>query len=403
MSKEQNEILEALGKATNDMREYVDLKIGEVRSNGHADPLTQESLDKANADIDELRSQLTTLQRPGLANASGSEDSSSESDAGSEEHRSAYDKYLRYGMGEIGRAKFSESEVRALSSASDADGAFLVPAGWESEIIMNAYDAAEVVPLVQSRPTGSSSVSFPKMGKVSVAWGTTNVSPTEQELNAGILRLDVESIQALVRIHNNTLDDSESDIFGELADGFDMALAEAEDDAIMVGSGAGEPEGILTNSTVAANATNSGVAAALSDANNNGIDAFIGAMYSVKKTYRRNGSWAMNSITEGVVRQLKDSNGQYLWQPPVQADKPATMLGKAVYNPEGMPDIAANSLPIVFGDFARGYKRRERAGLVIQRLVEKYAEYDQTGFLIKRRVGGRVSLAEAFSVVKISA
>ena len=81
MSKEQNEILEALGKATNDMREYVDLKIGEVRSNGHSDPLTQESLDKANADIDELRSQLTTLQRPGLANASGSEDSSSESDA----------------------------------------------------------------------------------------------------------------------------------------------------------------------------------------------------------------------------------------------------------------------------------------------------------------------------------
>jgi len=67
-----------------------------------------------------------------------------------------------------------------------------------------------------------------------------------------------------------------------------------------------------------------------------------------KKTYRANGTWAFNSTTEAVIRKLKDGEGRYLWQPPVQLGAPALLLGKPIVNPEGMPDIAANAYPIVF-------------------------------------------------------
>ena len=65
-------------------------------------------------------------------------------------------------------------------------------------------------------------------------------------------------------------------------------------------------------------------------------------------------------------------------------------------------DVAADSFSIAFGDFRKGYKIRDRAGVTVQRLVEKYADYDQTGFIVKKRVGGQVVLPEAFVLLKTS-
>ena len=126
-------------------------------------------------------------------------------------------------------------------------------------------------------------------------------------------------------------------------------------------------------------------------------------VYALKKVYRRNATWAMNSTTEGLYRMLKDGEGRYLWDTGLDKDGVPTLLGKKVINPEGMPDIAANAFPVLFGDFASGYKIRDRSGVVIKRLVERYAEYDQTGFLLKKRVGGEVALPEAFRCLKITA
>jgi HK97 family phage major capsid protein len=77
-------------------------------------------------------------------------------------------------------------------------------------------------------------------------------------------------------------------------------------------------------------------------------------------------------------------------------------LGRPLINPEGFPDVAANAFPIVLGDFRKGYRIRDRSGVTIQRLVERYAEYDQTGFMIKKRVAGQVTQAEAFRCLKVA-
>jgi HK97 family phage major capsid protein len=210
-------------------------------------------------------------------------------------------------------------------------------------------------------------------------------------------------LRALVLIHNNTLDDADANIWAELNGAFSRAIAEAEDTAFAAGSGVNQPQGVIADSRVQANFKLSGVADKLSDANNNGVDPLIGALYSLKKIYRRNATWALNSATEAEVRKLKDGDKNYLWQPPVQAGAPATLLGRPLINPEGMPDIAAGSFPIVIGDFRTGYAIRDRAGVTVQRLIERYAEYDQTGFLVKRRTGGQVVLPEAFACLKIAA
>jgi len=105
----------------------------------------------------------------------------------------------------------------------------------------------------------------------------------------------------------------------------------------------------------------------------------------------------------GLIMQFKDDYGQYLWQPMMQQGAPAMLLGRPTAVNEGMPDVGAGTYPIALADFATGYKLKDRSGLTIKRLDEKYATYDQVGFLVKKRLGGKTTLAECFRVIKVSA
>lgn len=390
---------EEIHKTFNTLKESLATQDQEVRKAGTETAETREQVEKINTALTELRGQYEELvkqsKRPAFEIGEQRTD-----DPDMELRKGAFMKMLRHGYGD---AQFTPEEKRALSGTSDSDGGFFIPPTFEQGIIKNAYDMSELRPVCQAAPTGRDMVVLGKLAKAKVAWGTTGVQLTPQELGAGVERIEVFDLRALVLISNNTLDDAEADIWGELQDMFAEAIAEAEDDAFIAGSGAGQPGGVLTDPRVQARAKNSGVAAALSDATNNGIDVLIDALHSLRKRYRRNATWAMNSLSEAGVRKLKTDDGHYLWQPPVQAGAPATLLGRPLVNPEEAPDIAAGTFPIVVGDFRSGYKIRDRAGMSVQRLNEKYADYDQTGMLVKRRTSGQVVLPEAFTPVKISA
>lgn len=397
-TNEIKKVFDEMRSAHESLKEHVDIQIKEVRKNDEASALTIEAVEKINTDLTELRSKYDDLlkasQRPGAAGIGAVDDPEMEL------RQSAFTKYLRFGAGDTGRGAMTHEEVRALSSSSDVDGGFLVPTTFETEIITNAYNEAELRPLCNVAATGRDTVQLAALSKPVVAWGTRNLAISPQELSAGGERLEIFDLKALTLIANNTLDDSAADIWAELRDMFSMAIAEAEDDAFAIGAGNNSPQGFIADTRVLANYVPTGVAGAIADGSNNGVDALITMLQSLKKTYRRNATWAMNSTSEGEVRKLKDSNGQYLWQPPVQPGNPATLLGRPLVNPEGMPDIAANSFSIALGDFRKGYKVRDRSGVTVQRLVEKYADYDQTGFIVKKRVGGQVILPEAFVLLR---
>lgn len=396
---EQNQVLEALNKATVELRSYVDRSVEEARKSGAPAGETQAAIDKANADITELRKSLDEAVKAAQRPAMGADGKPVDKDM--ELRRSAFEKVLRYGDSEKSRSRFTADEMRALAPTSDAGGSFLVPTEFESGVLMAAYDQAELRPICDVKPTGRDKVMMGALSKPTVAWGRAGVDVTAQTLTAGGETIEVFDLTALALIHNNTLEDADADVWGELQMAFADALAEAEDDAFAAGVGDNGPQGVLGHSDVLTRYKYSGVANALSDSTHNGVDALIDALYSLKKTYRRNATWAFNSATEGVIRKLKDADGQYLWQPPVSAGAPATLLGRPIVNPEGMPDIAANAYPIVVGDFKR-YKVRDRRGMTVQRLSERYAEKRNTGFIITKRTGGQCVMAEAFTPVKIA-
>jgi len=367
--------------------------------NGEALAETSEKLDKINADITELRKEQNQLEkrlnRPKVKN-------DIEITPEIELHKRAYEKYIRFGVGETGSSQFTDDEKRALAGTSDTDGQFLVPIDFENELIMNAYDMAAIRPLCQVGTTSRDVVQLGALSKPTVAWGKRAIAVSQQTLDAGGMQVRIRNLRALTLISNDTLDDADADIMGEIRDAFEMAVAEAEDDAFIAGTDEDSPPGIMANSVVLARNVVTGVADAIADATNNGMDAVQRMYYGVKATYRRNGTFAFNSATEALFRALKNGEGDYLWEPSSQAGTPVSLMGRPVVNPEGMADVAANSYPAVFGDFRSGYKIRDRAGLVLTRLIERYAEYDQTGIMLKKRTGGQVTLPEAFCPLKVS-
>ena len=146
-------------------------------------------------------------------------------------------------------------------------------------------------------------------------------------------------------------------------------------------------------------------AAATGDADNfpdtDPSDVLIDLVYAVKAGYRQNGMFVMNRKTQAAVRKFKDEGGNYLWQPPAANGTRATLMTFPVIEAEDMPDIAANSYSIAFGDFRRGYLVVDRAGVTVLR--DPFSAKPYVLFYTTKRVGGGVQDFDAIKLLKFAA
>lgn len=208
------------------------------------------------------------------------------------------------------------------------------------------------------------------------------------------------------------LDDSFSDIASWLADEAGITFEELEDAGFISGSGMATPRGILSYDAVA-NASYawgklgyiaSGGAGAW--ASTDPADKLIDLVHALKAKYRANGSFLMNDLTLASVRKLKATTGagsmnSYLWEPSFKAGIPGLLLGYPVESADAMPDIAANSYSIAFGDFARGYLIYDRVGVSV--LKDPFTTKGFVEFYTTKRVGGAVQNFEAIKLFKFAA
>jgi HK97 family phage major capsid protein len=129
-------------------------------------------------------------------------------------------------------------------------------------------------------------------------------------------------------------------------------------------------------------------------------DILIDLAYAVKAPYRQNGTFLMSRQTQATVRKFKDSQGNYLWQPPVSLGAGATFMNFPIAESEDMPAVAANSLSVAFGDFKRGYLVVDRMGVRVLR--DPYSQKPYVLFYTTKRVGGGVQDFDAFKLLKFA-
>lgn len=219
-------------------------------------------------------------------------------------------------------------------------------------------------------------------------------------------------LYAYPKVSNWSLNDIFFDVSNWLVNENAETFAVTLSTAIHAGTGSNQPTGMTNSAPVNTDDTASPQRAAAvyeyvatgssptSTALNG--DDLIDLAYSINARYRGNAKFAMNSATQGVVRKLKDSYGQYLWQTNFQVGQPPTLLGKPIITWEDMAnDAAANALPVAYGDFRKAYLLSKIGPMTM--ITNEVSTPGYTQFYTAQRYGGIPLNNNAVKFLKLAA
>lgn len=117
-----------------------------------------------------------------------------------------------------------------------------------------------------------------------------------------------------------------------------------------------------------------------------GSDLLVDLFHSVLPEYRSTAAFLMGDPTAAIVRKLKASTGEPVWQPALTAGDPDMILGKPVYIDPNLPSPAASAKSIYFGDWS-ALQVRIAGGLRFERSNEYAFGNDQVAFRALVRTG----------------
>lgn len=312
--------------------------------------------------------------------------------------------------------------IRAtMIEAQDSLGGVLVPEEINNEVVQRLVGLTVVRTRARKFNTSRDALSFMvRTGGTKQYIGAMRSKQTSESPSSGSFNTNATWGKAAIPVHVNLskvmvskslLEDSAINILSDaLMPEFVSESQIKEDVQFLTGSGAGEPQGILNG--VAANGApfnsdiqtqTTGSAAAIT------FSGFVKAPYKIAGQYRarRNPStaWAFTSTTAGLLADLQDNTGAYLWTEMHgnnAVGAPDTLRGWAVAETEALAEVAANTYPAIFGDF-QGYRIVDRIGMSVQRYDDSaLADTDSVAFYCRRRYGGQVVEGWRFAVLKVS-
>jgi HK97 family phage major capsid protein len=119
----------------------------------------------------------------------------------------------------------------------------------------------------------------------------------------------------------------------------------------------------------------------------------------IPSQYRIGARFVANSSTYGIVERLKDGEGRYLFDDLTENDR---LLMRTASESEVMPDVAANTFPMLFMHMV-GYYIVERSGMTVERMMDSNTGPNKVEFHTRRRVGGRMVKTWLAAVQKVAA
>ncbi len=382
-----------------------DARLEEIERKASADTLLEEKVARIDQAVGQAQARLDRVvsegRRPELGGGSPSVGFAATSPMKGEE-KSAFDGYLKTGV------SFGLELKAGLSTASNSAG-YVVPEQTERAIERRLMAGSPMREIATVRTVGAGVYRKPvSVAGVASGWvAETAARPETDPATLALLEFPSADLYANPAATQSLLDDALIDLDEWLAAEVEDAFAAQETTAFVTGDGVNKPRGFLSYPIVAdASAVwgeigyvASGAAGAF--ASSNPSDRLIDLVYAPRAQYRPNGRFVMNRKTVSAVRKFKDADGNYIWQPAQRAGETASLLGYRVTEIETMPDIAANSAAIAFGDFQRGYLIVDRAGVRVLR--DPYSAKPYVLFYTTKRVGGGVQNFDAIKVMKFAA
>jgi len=400
--------LAALNTALTEFQTRQETRLAALEAGRADDVVDRETLNRINGEISALTTAVNESKAAIDAARIGGAGNSLSAEA--QEHRTAFNALLRRGIEPD--AGMRSLEVRAaLTTDSDPDGGFLVPAPVVEGIdrVLGVVSAMRTAARVINVGGGGYKKAV-NLGGATSGWvGEKSARPETGTPDLSEIGVPNGELYANPAATQRMLDDSIFDVEAWLAEEIAIEFAEEEGAAFITGNGVNKPRGILAYDKVANASYSWGKTGFVVSGKADGFlvptstaspaDALVNLYHSLRSGYRAGAAWMMNDLTVATIRQFKDGDGKWLWQPPT-AEAPELVLGKPCYTDDNMPTVAADAFAVAFANFMRAYTITDGVGVRILR--DPFTNKPFVHFYATRRVGGGITNFEAIKLLKIS-
>ena len=373
----------------------------------------QETFDKIHADADKLETRIATMekqaevesklaeskdgeQRIGRPDSSTTAAVPTEGEDTEKRYSAAYGRWLRHRPGmniPVEDQQLLEQRVVQTAIGGSPYGGYTIPQGFRAILeeamlhygpmpsaatVMRTSDGATLY-MPTSNDTGTTGALLAEGTQLSTA-----TDPVFGRVALGSYMYT----SLFVYVSYQLLTDSAFNLESYLARALGERLGRILNTQFTTGTGTNQPNGVVT-------ASHLGVTAAAVDAIT--ADELIDLYHSLDPAYRVNASWQCADSTLKAVRQLKEGNGQYMWQPGLQSSQPDTLLGKPIQINTAMAALATGNKTVIFGDMSK-YIARLVGDVVVVRDDSRRLDYLEATFLAFQRADGDLLDAGTYPV-----
>ncbi len=304
----------------------------------------------------------------------------------------ALETYMR-----VGNDKMTQEQKNLLRSDLNESGGYLVQPEIENELLRKITEYSDFRVFAKVRSISSQSTLMPTQGNLLEAeYEGEAVEVKETTASFGSETVSVHRLGLSIPVTNELLNDASFNVEAYILQEASEAFARKEAYKFIYGTGEKQPEGIIHNAKVIARRKTSIAAGSISS---DDLTILVGSLQSA---FTR-GRLFFNQDTLTKIRLLKDKNDRPLWQMDMTKADPTAINGLPYSLAPEMPVIAANSIPIFYGDLSMGYEILDREGINIVRDIYTDARKSIIRITIIKRNTGRVLRPEAFTPLQIKA
>jgi HK97 family phage major capsid protein len=314
--------------------------------------------------------------------------------------RDSYNAYLRDGAHAL-----TAEEYRALQMDLDTAGGFLVAPkevarevlrGLDNEVFIRQLSRTYTVDKAMSLGVPSLDNDFGDP-----TWtGELGTGSEDDDMDFGSRDLFPHPLARRIKVSNKLLRAAIANPESLVTERMRYKLGVVMENCFLNGTGVDQPLGVFTASASGID-TDRDVSTGMTSTNVT-ADGLVNAVGALKSQYRKNAWWIMSRDCENRISKLKTGKGDYMWRMGLEAGRPNLLLGYPVYVSEYCPNtFTSGKYVAVLGDF-KYYFICDSLQVQVQRLVELYAETNQTGFICRVESDGMPCLSEAFVRVKLS-
>ena len=414
---ELEKIIEKLGKSFEEFKQAQDERVKNIEQNMGTSELDQK-IDRIESEMSELQSvkerleqmevQSNRIQAPGGVDMSKDE----------KEHLDAFMKWARNPT-DTKAAQELHQKQSTITTSTSATAGHALPEVISRSIEEKLLDMSPMRRICRVENVGTTD--YKKLVNVRGA----NASWVGEDSSRS--QTDVSSLQQVaptfgtLYAHPYTTEEALNDLFFDVQNWLitesSEAIAQMEGEAFIDGNGTNKPTGFLAGSKANTGDEESParsfgtleyIATGISDGFGTldtgspphyPADVLFDVVYSLKAGYRGNARWVMNKSTLNTLRKMKDSDGNYIWQPGLQMGEPARLLGYPTEEMEGMPDVGTDNYPVAFGDFRSGYLICNLVGFRTT-VDDNITAPGYVKFYLRKRLGGKLMNDDAIKLIK---